>query len=237
MYRFFILLFAVSFIVPSTAEAVIECHAKTPPRINVQPVKSRIKYDFTKSKADLNSIDVDTISPYGPQHKTNVSGLMSGAIQLKSNVSFIHETYKFLGRGCVFLKGVDVKIHLDPTIFIAREFPRGTCMHQAILGHEFEHVEIDRVIINKYTNLIGKAVERVIAQEGSTYGPMKERRMVEIQEQVKNSIHKAVLRMNDDLNEERARRQQALDSLEEYESIGNRCKEYKGHSRRRPARR
>ncbi len=214
------------------AHAQITCLSKIPPQINVKPSKSHVKYDFTKTKAQLNSVDVDTISPYGPHHKTNVSGLMSGSIQLKNRVSFIYETYDRAKLGCVYLKAVDVEIHVEPTVFIAKEFPEGGCMHSAILAHEFKHVREDQLIVNKYINVIGRKISGIIDQYGSTYGPMKKRRMAERQEDMKNIVHRAIIDMNDDMNIERQRRQQAIDSLEEYESIGFQCK-----SRNKPRRR
>ena len=232
MYRLFILIFIASILPVNPAFAGIECHAKMPPHINVRPSKGTIKYNFTKSKADLNKRDVDTISPYGPQHTTNVSGLMSGFIQLKSKVAFMTETHQYLGRGCVFLKSVDVEINIDPTIFIAKEFPKGGCMHSAILAHEFKHIDADRLIVNKYTNIIGKALGDVIDARGSTYGPMKKNRMAGIQRDVQEALHNVVRTMNRVMNEERRKRQQAIDNLEEYESIGKRCKHSNKHARR-----
>jgi hypothetical protein len=228
VYRFsvFITLMMV-FIVSGgqNAQARLSCEAKSKSRVNVTPVQSNIVYDFSKSKAQLNRMDVDTISPYGPQHKTNVSGLMSGSIQLKSNVAFMHETYKYLGRGCVYLKGVDVEIHLEPTIFIANDYKRGGCMYNAILAHEFKHVREDQLIINKYTNLIGQALEKAVARQGNSFGPMRLSYMPEIQLQVKNAIEHAVLRVNDRMNKERQKRQQAIDTIEEYDAVGRRCKD------------
>ncbi len=206
------------------ASAALECHAKTSPRINVRPTKSRIKYDFTKSKAQLNSVNVDTISPYGPRHKTSVSGLMSGSIQLKSNISFLHETQPYSGRGCVYLKAVNVRIHVEPTIFIAREFPKDGCMHTAILAHEFKHVEVDQRIVNKYINRIGTAITKFVDLKGHEYGPIRAERMSGLQAEVGNELNAVVREMNDLMNEERREKQQAIDNLEEYEAIGTRCK-------------
>lgn len=227
MYRLFIIVMTCVFLTFSVSEAQakrLSCERSTPPRIVVTPVQSNILYDFSLSKADLNRMDVDTISPYGPHHKTNVSGLMSGSIQLRSNVAFMHETYKYLDRGCVYLKGVDVTIHLEPTIFIANDFEQGGCMYNAILAHEFKHVREDQLIINKYTNLIGHALERIVKEQGESFGPMRLSYMPEIQGQVKNAIQTEVIRVNGMLNEERRRRQQAIDTIEEYDAVGNRCK-------------
>ena len=231
MYRFLTIIILMGIFLVSNVQgalaARLSCEAKTKPRVTVTPVQSNIIYDFSKSKADLNRIDVDTISPYGPQHKTSVSGLMSGSIQLRSNVGFMHETYKYLGRGCVYLKGVDVTIHLEPTIYIANDFQQGGCMYNAILAHEFKHVREDQLIINKYTNLIGKALEKAVDQQGASFGPMRLSHMSEIQDQVKNAIQSAVIRVNDQLNVERRKRQQAIDTIEEYDAVGRRCKDWR----------
>lgn len=211
-------------IAPVPVSAVLECHRKAPPRINVRPTKGQVQYDFTKDKAALNSVDVDTVSPYGPRHKTTVSGLMSGSIQLKSNLSFLHETHSYLDKGCVYLKSVNVQIKVEPTIFVAKEYPKGGCMHTAILAHEFKHVQADQLIVNKYINLIGRKLERVVEAKGDTYGPMKKIRMKEVQENVRQALNDVVIDMNDVLNRERRIRQQDIDNLEEYKSIGVRCK-------------
>jgi len=67
---------------------VVTCKPRVAPEINISPSKSRVRYDFTKRKEQLNAVDVDTVSPYGPQHKTQVSGLMSGSIQVKHEMQY-----------------------------------------------------------------------------------------------------------------------------------------------------
>lgn len=210
----------------------MECKAKIPPRINVRPSRSHVKYDFTKTKAQLNSVDVDTISPYGPQHKTSVSGLMSGSIQLKNNISFLHETHPLTQQSCIFLKAIDVEINLDPTIFVASEFPKGSCMHSAILAHEFKHVEVDQKLVNRYHNFIGRALSDVLDAKGGTFGPVHKDDLEGELNLIKNSFHDVLIRLNDSLNQERRTQQQAIDNLEEYESIGIRCKSRRKRGRR-----
>ena len=212
---------------PTPVVAEIECHAKTAPKINVLPSKSRVRYDFTKSKAQLNNVDVDTVSPYGPNHRTTVSGLMSGSIKVEHQVGFLHETYDQLGTGCIYLKSVKVKVHIDPTIFIAKEHPKGSCMHSAVLVHERKHVREDQLIVNKYSNILGKALASVVDSRGPAFGPYDKSRMPFVQQNIQNSLNKVVKKYNNQMNNERRKRQQAIDNLEEYESIGARCKNKK----------
>jgi len=211
--------------VPVLAE--VECKTKFQPKVKILPSKSRVKYDFTKTKAQLNNVDVDTVSPYGPSHKTQVSGLMSGSIQVKHETSFMHESYEQLGRGCLYLKQIDVTVHIDPTIYIASEFPKGSCMHSAVLAHEYKHVRVDQLIVNKYSRIIGDAMKRFINQSGTSYGPFESERLPHVQNNIQNSLNKVLRDYSDRMNNERRKKQQAIDSYEEYESIGKRCPNHK----------
>lgn len=210
---------------PTPVVKEVECHAKTAPKINILPSKSSVKYDFSKTKPELNQVDVDTISPYGPDHKTYVSGLMSGAIQVEHQVSFMYETYDQLGKGCIYLQELEIKVHIDPTIYVAKEYPQGTCMHQAIMAHEFKHVREDQLVVNKYANIIGKAMTQVVDSQGPSFGPFDISQLPVVQENIQNSLTTVLKKYNDQMNQERHKRQQAIDSIEEYESIGKNCKD------------
>lgn len=222
-----ILVILLLFFTAGTAHA-LECVARMAPQINVKPVTKNVKYDFTKTKAQLNAFDVDTISPYGPQHKTMVSGLMSGSIQTKSQVEFMHEKYEARDIGCVYLKAANVTISIDPTIFIAREYPKGSCYHNAVLTHEMKHVREDQLIVNKYVSRIGRALKDIIDSQNAAFGPYRLNQLSNVQINVQESINKVVTRFNEDMNQERRRRQQAIDNIEEYESIGARCPKERG---------
>lgn len=202
-----------------------QCSTAIAPKINVIPSNSNVRYDFTKSREQLNTVDIDTVSPYGPQHNTMVSGLMSGGIQLQNQMAFMYETYEEINQGCLYLKSIDVSIHIDPTIFIAREYPQGTCMHKAVMTHEKKHVREDQLIVNKYVNIIGQALLSMINSQKSGFGPYEKNRIPFIQENVQNSVNKVLTQYNDTMNQERRQRQQAIDNLEEYESIGTNCPE------------
>lgn len=209
---------------PIPVVAKIECHAKVAPKINVLPSKSKVRYDFTKTKPELNQIDVDTVSPYGPNHRTYVSGLMSGSIKVENQVGFMQEDYEQLGVGCIYLRTIDITIHIEPTVFIAREYPPGSCMHNAVLEHEHKHVREDQLIVNKYSNLVGKAMAAVVNANGPAFGPYPQAKLPMIQKNLQKSLNSVVKKYNTRMNQERQRRQQAIDSLEEYESIGKDCK-------------
>jgi hypothetical protein len=205
--------------------AQIECREKIVPTITVTPVEGRVRYDFNRTKRQLNSINVDTVSPYGPQHNTTVSGLMSGSIQVKHKVSFMQERYPQLGQACLYLRSMEVEVKVDPTIYVAREFPKGSCMHTAVLAHERKHVLEDQLIVSKYAPIFKRDLTRAMDSYGPAFGPFEDRRMPYVQQNIQRSLSKVIQRINDNMNEERRRRQQAIDTFDEYEEIGRRCRE------------
>jgi len=202
----------------------IECYPKKAPKISVVPSNSLIKYDFTQTKDQLNKVDVDTVSPYGPRHKTSVSGLMSGSIATKSEIAFTQEIYENQGVACTYIQSMDITLHIDPTIFIASEYPKGTCMHNAIMQHELKHVREDQLIINKYAAILGRELSSTIDKFRQKYKPVLISEIPALQRDIQKIIHDDLKEYNQKLNEERQRRQQAIDSLEEYETIGKSCR-------------
>ncbi|MEM9469679.1 MAG: hypothetical protein AAF988_05910 [Pseudomonadota bacterium] len=201
----------------------VECRAKVPPKVRIKPTKAKIQYDFTKSKEDLKNFDIDTVSPYGPGHETHVGGLMRGEIQMKKETSFLQETYAHLGYGCFYVGEIDVGIHMEPTIFVANEHKKGTCKHRVILEHEKKHVREDQLIVNKYAGLVGKEIKSFLKAEGYSYGPFKISELEKWQKDMQEALGALVIAQNDAMNKERRKRQQAIDSLEEYERISKAC--------------
>lgn len=202
----------------------IECVAKISPKINVLPTKSRVKYNLTKSKNDLERFDIDTISPYGTNSNAHVGGLMSGKIQLKQQTEFMQETYDHVGYGCVYIKSIDVKIHIDPTIYIANENKRGSCKYNEILNHEKKHVREDRLIVNKYSGLIAKDLKTALTTSGYSFGPYEISKIADVQKKLQSDLEGIVKNRHEQMNLERKKRQQAIDSLNEYERISKACR-------------
>ncbi len=213
----------VSMPVTEVRASAVNCVPKVAPQVNVIPSKSRVKYDLSKSRDALKNFDIDTISPYGPEHKTHVGGLMSGSIQVARSIGFMHETYDTLGNGCIHIKTIDVKIHIDPTIYIASEYGKGSCHYNEILTHEKKHVREDQLVVNKYAQKIGKSLAKVMDDNGPVFGPYKIEELPAIQKNIETTLNSVISSFNEEMNEERSKRQQAIDSREEYDGISDKC--------------
>lgn len=206
------------------AAAEVQCAPRKAPEITVVPSNSKIRYNFTKSQTDLDGFDIDTLSPYGPNKETHVGGLMEGEISVEHRIRFMQETYQSLDQGCLHIDTIDVKIHIDPIIYIASEHKEGSCKHDAILDHEKKHVRVDRITVNKYAKKIGKALQAELRSSGASYGPFSGASLPEEQSRIQEIVGDIIKLETNRMNQERRKKQQEVDSLEEYERIDRMCR-------------
>lgn len=187
-----------------------------------------IKFNHTRTSGQLNNYDIDTESPYARHVKTDVGGLMSGEISVKSNFNFSLLRYPQAKQTCIWFDQIDVQIHIDPTIYIAREHEKGSCRYQAIKHHEMKHVYVDRKLVKKYTGEIKRRVQQAVAKVG-VVGPRPDNDVARVQKRMQSYLEDALKPVIDAMYEERRELQQAVDSLEEYERVRNQCPD-QGHA-------
>ncbi len=201
----------------------LKCQLKRAPQINITASDTAVKYDTSKSQAELDNFQYDTVSPYGQNVQTHVGGLMSGSVSISQNIRIMQETYAALNQGCLYIDSINVKIHIDPTIYIANHYKRTGCMFNAIMEHEQKHIKVDRMIVNKYSALIGKSLYAALKPANYTYGPFQMSQMPLAQENIQASVQSILKTYSEQMSAERQAKQQAVDSLQEYERVRKLC--------------
>lgn len=201
----------------------VTCSHQAPPPVRVAPSLEQIKYDNSRTQRELDRMDIDTLNPYGNK-ETHVGGLMSGEIRVEHKVGFVQERYEQLDQTCVHYDSIAVSMTINPTIYIAREHKPGTCRYAAIMEHEHKHVDVDRVIVNKYARRIGDALSFALNKYGATYGPFPQAEVAGIQNRLQRYIDDIVKAEVEAMNTERLAAQQAIDTLEEYERVRKLCR-------------
>lgn len=199
------------------------CGKQKMPHILSEPLVAVAKVDYTKGRDDLKNFDIDTVSPYGPRHHAKIGGLMSGEIRVESRVRFMQEKYPARGAGCVHIDSIDLIVHVNPTIYVAREYARGTCQHDAILEHERQHVKTDVAIARKYAATLKNMMSAHLRSSGYSFGPYPIETMTAAQERIQNQLQALIMRNNEVMTRERKAEQQKLDSLEEYNRVSAQC--------------
>lgn len=199
------------------------CSPQKAPTISIRTSTDQITYDFSKSEKQLNNFNISTVSPYASNVITDVGGLMKGGIETQQRMSFGTILNPNTQQVCIWHDNLDVLIHIKPTIYIASEFPQGTCMHNSIMGHEQKHITVDREIVNKYAGLIGQAFHDDIAKY-RLFGPVPASQQEATLKMIKQRMNAILTNYTTQMSNERKKRQQAVDNLQEYERVNKSCK-------------
>lgn len=203
--------------------AIVSCPPKPAGKVNIIWSSDAVKYDFTKSQNQMDSMETDTVNPYDRSVKTHVGGLMKGGINMKSQIQVAGLSYSQSQMICQWIDKMDITIAIDPTIYIAREYPKGGCEHRAILEHEMKHVFVDRSIVKKYAPMIKEHLEKAVLKVGIV-GPKPERKRAEFHKKITDYMSAQLKAVTDKMYAERRALQAKVDSREEYDRVSGLCK-------------
>ena len=199
------------------------CRVVRTPQVSIKTDTDKINWVFNIPQRQLNNFDVDTINPYGNSIHTDVGGLMKGGINMVQTMRFNTVTHNGLKQSCLFYDSVKVQLKIEPSIYIAKEYAVGSCKHNAIKEHELKHINTDRMIVNKYAQLIGRAIKAEIDKR-SLYGPVSIAQEDSIKELMRSRMENILRKINAQMEDERRQRQQAIDNINEYERVNNLCR-------------
>lgn len=207
----------------------VQCSVPAAPVIEVIPSTTPLYIDYTKSSAQLGQFHADTISPYSKGADVIRGGLTKSQLKLSAKTQLGLMTWPSLEVFCMYYSKIRIEISLDPRVYIANDYRKGTCLHDSILEHEKKHVDVDRQVVNKYSAIIGEQIRAAIVNAGAI-GPYKMNRRDDIQELMLDNVNAAVQGVRLQMLEEQSRRQQGVDTLEEYQRVSEACG---GRGRRR----
>lgn len=210
---------------PVQQQAQNPCPLVKPAQINVVPATEKVRYDYSKTMAQLQSTEVDTINPYGFSGVTSVNGFMKGTVSIKPEVLIKRQTNPRLGVSCLWYDSINVRIEISPTIVIAKEIYNDSCLRKVTLDHEMKHVNADRQIVNKYAQIIGQKIYEAMEARGFRTPPVPNEHVQSMNDRMSKVIAQVVEFEHNKMQIERMEIQQGIDSLEEYERISNLCQE------------
>lgn len=203
--------------------ADVKCRVPKAPVIQVIPQTANIRYDFSQTTRQLTTQGSNTVNPYGAKVDTTTGGLRADAVKMKSSVKMGTLTYPGLGVGCVWYDSVMVNFNLNPVIFVAKEYQQEPCK-SAILEHETKHVTVDRIVMNKYANEVGLAVQKAVNEAGAM-GPFNISEMPGHQDRLIEHIQSAIKSQELSLEKEMRRQQADVDTAAEYDRVSKICKD------------
>lgn len=201
---------------------VATCPVQKSARVDVRWRSEPIKYDNTKTTAELNRRDIDSENPYGVHVSTDVGGLMSGKMEYRSGIQISTVRYPTSRVSCLWVDKVVIDIIIDPTVQIASENPKGSCEYDAILEHEHRHVAIDRKVVTDHLNSIRAAAAGAVSKVGMV-GPKPDATVDDFKKKMTAYIQDAIKVSADTMYADRTKRQKALDNKAEYDRVSAKC--------------
>lgn len=147
---------------------------------------------------------------------------MSGEIEVQSRMRLGIESNRSRSRLCFWYDTLEISIRVDPVIYLASNYNVGTCKYKAIKEHELKHVNVDRELISEFVPAFHKSLKNAV-QKTKTVGPVPASQKQQIHQQMKDYIQSTIESVTERMYAERRKRQQAVDSLQEYERVAAQC--------------
>jgi len=149
-----------------------------------------------------------------------VAGLTVAAIAVDSEIR-IASTSPVAGEGtCAWPTVVTVTLSTAPTVYVGAD--HGACMRGVGLGHEMQHVAIDRKVIDTYGPIFRKQVGAMIDAMNSQ-APPAGLDLQSIRDRIEEKINAVIAVTSDSLNTDRAAQHRTLDSPQEYRRLSAAC--------------
>lgn len=204
----------------------IECEPQDMTKINVIWSTDQISYDNSKSMKQLSDMPIDTKSPYAAHVVTQVGGLMRGGLEVTTNYKISKARYEFYKQNCLWMSEIDIRININPTIYIAREYPKNSCMYKAVLEHEMKHIQVDRDVATQYQSQLRDMASKV-AQKVGVVGPKSDIEARRTEKKIKAYFSENMNLILEKMYAERRERQQKVDNIEEYKRVQSQCDGFK----------
>jgi hypothetical protein len=192
------------------------------PRLRVELQSAPIQYDETRTRADLKKFGTSTASPYAPGTATHTNGLMRGSIALESQSSLAWQGLSDGSHNCFWYEQVTLSIKLAPTIYIAREIEKDSCLYREVLAHETRHVKVDASVAKDYQAIVQDELKHYVAQVG-VVGPLGANQKDAMQRKLDAALKAMLQSWSVRIQNERRLRQSQVDTLAEYERIARAC--------------
>ena len=155
----------VIMMVPGTARAALCPDFPALPILNTAIDEAPINFVAVMTRKDLAKMEEAELGVQGGTPKLTapdgqvtyhsfVGGLMRGTLSLHHNVQFGVATNKATGYSCAWITQIDVRLHMEPSIYVAKDLQQKDCWHREVYAHELKHVDADRALLQKYAVLM-----------------------------------------------------------------------------------
>lgn len=212
-----------SLIILAAGSGAPRCALPEPTEINVIPKTSRVEREYSMNLAQLQGVETDTLDPYSFHGTSITNGYATSPVTIVPKVTMKSQYFPQWNAVCLWYDTIDINIDIAPKITIAKEITEDKCKHKAVFAHEMKHVRVTREVINKYARSMGTKVHKALQERGFIAGPIPAANAQEIQKRMSDTVQQIIEFEFKKFELEHQERQQAVDSLAEYERVNAQC--------------
>ena len=198
--------------------------AKTP-ACSLERTEIRISKEIGEPRIDYSkrATQLETMTFRDPiasdRSFTRVAGLTVAAITVDSEIR-IASTGTTAGEPpCVWPSVVTVTLSTAPTVYVGAD--HGQCSRDVGVGHEMEHVAIDKSVINMYGPIF--RLHLVAMADAMNASPEPGLDPAAWRARIEEKMNAVIAVVSDSLNDDRSLRHRRLDSPQEYQRLSLAC--------------
>ncbi|MFZ4762402.1 MAG: hypothetical protein ACOYK8_06280 [Alphaproteobacteria bacterium] len=208
------------FLLSNTANAS-SCPKMGQPTVDLNIEDSYPRFNYNKSIAELSHSRVDSRAAQA-MSQGKIGGLTVGNVKLSQVTNFQISSFPEEKESCISISRVLITISLDSTVHVAKDYPKGSCLHQEIYNHELKHVEADRIVVRKFAGQIRQAAEKQVIRTG-VIGPFSSMLTDANRQALFTKVDQQVQEAAEQMFTIRDKMQQDIDSPQEYLRISMAC--------------
>jgi hypothetical protein len=202
----------------NAAASVPACPAShTEIRISKDVEEPRI--DYSKRATQLESMKFrDPVA--SDRSFARVAGLTVAAIAVDSEIRIASTATSAAEPPCAWPSVVTVTLSTAPTVYVGAD--HGVCSREIGLGHEMQHVAIDKKVIDTYGPIFRRRLDAMIDAMNSA-APEPRLDINSWRARIEEKINAVISVTSDKLNDDRANQHRTLDSPVEYLRLSYAC--------------
>jgi hypothetical protein len=202
--------------------ATLTCNPATPPEVKVEFNNHTPVQVNDRTLADLGAMQTDTTFSHSKNEIFSTRGITQGRMRNKFEMAYTETFDMQKTQYCMAPTQIRVSVDYIPVIYIAKELAAGSCEYDVTLKHEIQHTNIDIITIREYLPRI-EAAARQAAYSLGVAGPIAPHQREAAQQTHMARVQKAIDTATADFDSVRHRRQQAIDTRQEYLRLSKMC--------------
>jgi hypothetical protein len=152
------------------------------------------------------------------------SGVTEGSIGMSVGLQLATATDTNSGEMCLWPKDIELKITYKADVYIAQDYPQGSCRYNETMQHELRHVQADADTLAEFMPRIESQLAAEAGSLGES-GPVEGGDAESVQNNMMAHVEQMAQAQIDTLDSVRGQRQQAIDTPAEYERLSRACPE------------